>query len=254
MIVATEPDRGSLVLPLVASAAVGGLLLHRAWRSSRSSSTPRDTVIDGEGDGPEPSDGAAPRALDTDAALTAPRGRWVVPVPRWQGRAPVISDGWGSPRDGGRRQHRGVDLMFRRRSLRDQAVAFPPRAPHSKWHFLPPGTLVLAAADADVWSAGPSARGHVVVLSHGAPWATAYRHLARLFVGQTARGASRERVRAGQPIGVVGADPTDARGIAHLHFEIWYRGGAEAAIDPAPLLRGWEVVDAPPAPAGREVS
>ena len=35
------------------------------------------------------------------------------PVPRWNGRAAVISDGFGSPRPGGV-QHRGVDLMFAR--------------------------------------------------------------------------------------------------------------------------------------------
>jgi murein DD-endopeptidase MepM/ murein hydrolase activator NlpD len=45
---------------------------------------------------------------------------------------------------------------------------------------MPPGTLVLAASDGEVWSAGWTPRGYSVVLSHGAPWATYYTHLASL--------------------------------------------------------------------------
>ena len=168
-----------------------------------------------------------------------------MPVSRWQGRTPVVSDGWDSPRDGGRRRHRGVDMMFRRRTRDEFRTLFPPRAPHSTWHFMPPGTLVLAASDADVWSAGWTPHGYEVVLSHGAPWATCYRHLASLRVAETRRGASRERVRAGQPLGYVGVDPTDPNGIAHLHFEMWFGGGASAAVDPQPYLRRWPAVDAP---------
>src|SRR5712671_3844543 len=40
-------------------------------------------------------------------------GRWVWPVPRWNGRAAVISDGFNSPRPGLPR-HGGVDIMFER--------------------------------------------------------------------------------------------------------------------------------------------
>jgi len=103
-----------------------------------------------------------------------PPGRWVWPVPRWRGRAPVCSDGWGSPRRGDSRGtiHRGVDIMYRRRTLSELADVFPPRKPHSLWHFMPPGTLALAAADGEVWSARRTPRGHTVVISHGAPWAT----------------------------------------------------------------------------------
>lgn len=263
MIVAVDSSQRTFPLPLVAGAALtGGLLLRHAWRRA-----PQDPPVDREDDVVrDPPDGregdalalgadaSLPRATTTSADVTPPSGRWVFPIPRWQGRAPVISDGWGSPRDGGVRRHRGADLMYRRRTRRELELVFPPRAPHSRWHFMPAGTLALAAGDADVWFAGRTTRGHAIVLSHGAPWATFYTHLEHLYVRPTARGASRERVRAGQPIGLVGADPTDARAIAHLHFETWYRGGAEAAIDPAPLLRRWEVVDPPAPPTAREVS
>lgn len=247
-----EPDRSSFVIPALAGAAlVGGLLLRRARRHAAGAPHDAPGLFDREDDAPMPGIDAG---LPAVATTTLPTGRWIYPLPRWQGRAPVISDGWGSPRDGGLRRHRGADLMYRRRTRDELTVVFPPRAPHSAWHFLPPGTVALAAADADVWSAGEDARGHVVVLSHGAPWATCYRHLARLFLRETARGTARERVRAGQPIGIVGADPTDPRGIAHLHFEVWYRGGAEAAVNPAALLSACEVIDTPPMPAVKAVA
>ena len=110
---------------------------------------------------------------------------------------------------------------------------------------MPPGTLVLAASDGEVWSAGWTPRGYSVVVSHGAPWATYYTHMTSLRVGESKRGSSKERVRAGQPLGVVGADPKDARGIAHLHFEMWFGGGGFAATDPVPFLRTFAVLDPP---------
>lgn len=176
-----------------------------------------------------------------------PPGRWVWPVPRWRGRAPVVSDGYGSPRVGGNRGaiHRGADVMFRRRWRSELTDVYPAHAPHSRGHFMPPGTLALAASDGEIWSAGWTPRGYSVVLSHGAPWATYYTHLSALRVGETRRGRTRQRVVAGQPLGVIGADPKDANAIAHLHFEIWYGGNGLAAIDPHPYLRGWPVVDAP---------
>lgn len=232
MIVVREPEAPSMVLPLVAgAAAVGGFLYLRQQR------------------GAGPRRQRSRRDLNLAAPLPAPPGRWVWPLPRWQGRAPVISDGWGSPRAtetrGAGGAHQGVDLMYRRRSLRELVDVFPPRAPHSLWHFLPPGTVVLAAADGEVWSAGDTPRGASVVLSHGTPWASYYTHLALLYVAPSRRGSSKQRVRAGQPLGLVGADPTDARGIAHLHFEIWLGGDGSAAVDPAPLLSGFAVLDSP---------
>ncbi len=232
MIAVRETTAPSIVVPLVAgAAAVGGLIY---LRHQRQGDVRRELHRSGH---------------DVTTALSLPPGRWVWPLPRWQGRAPVISDGWGSPRETETRgtggAHRGVDLMYRRRSLRELTDVFPPAAPHSLWHFMPPGTLVLAAADGEVWSAGDTPRGQSIVLSHGAPWATYYTHMLLLHVAPSRRGSSTQRVRAGQPLGVVGADAKDKHGIGHLHFEIWFGGNGAAAIDPAPLLTRFAVLDGP---------
>src|SRR5262249_45168701 len=91
-------------------------------------------------------------------------------------------------------------------------------------------------------------RGFAVVIDHGAlGFATYYAHLSRLLVTPTQQGRSGQRVYAGQPIGVVGADPTDPWGAPHLHFELW-KGGPGDAIDPAPVLRWWECLAVPSTP------
>lgn len=244
MIVDRELQRGSsstLLPAMVGAAAVGGFLW---WRHRK-----RERVLDdGFRDDDVPT--VAPAADGTPPPM--PPGRWVFPVPRWQGRAPEVSDRWGSVRIGGKRGgvHRGADIMFRRRHRGELADIFPPRTKaqpsgHTSNYFMPPGTLVLAAADGEIWSAGWTPTGYSVVLSHGAPWATYYTHMASLRVSETRRGASKERVRAGQPLGVVGASPKDARGVAHLHFEIWHGGNGNAAIDPMPYLRRATFVDGP---------
>lgn len=227
MIVASQQTAPSLLVPFAmgTAAAVGAALYLRSRRQGKQEHVQ-----------------AAP-----PAPPPPPPGRWVYPLPRWRGRAPVVSDGWGSPRRPSARgsTHMGVDIMYRRRALRELVEEFPPRKPHSLWHFMPPGTLVLAASDADVWSAGWTARGYSVVLSHGAPWSTYYTHMSSLRIGETKRGASKERVRAGQPLGVVGADPTDPNGIEHLHYEMRHDGGGEAAVDPLLYLRNFVVIDSP---------
>ncbi len=232
----------SVVVPmLVGGVTVGGLLW---WRHRQRERAPDDDVL------ADP----LPMVLPSGASGSppVPPGRWIFPMPRWQGRDPEVSDGWGSLRIGGNRGglHRGADIMFRRRHRGELLDVFPPRtaetrSPHTRNYFMPPGTLVLAASDGEVWSAGWTPTGYSVVLSHGAPWATYYTHMASLRVGETRRGASKERVRAGQPLGVVGASPKDSRGVAHLHFETWFGGNGTAAIDPAPLLRRATIVNAP---------
>lgn len=93
------------------------------------------------------------------------------------------------------------------------------------------GAPIVAARDGTVWSVGETERGHSVVLDHGPPWATFYQHLKTVAVekGQT--------VKAGDVIGTMGHDPTDAQLITHLHFATWYKGAGNAAsVDPAPML------------------
>ncbi|MBP8806716.1 MAG: M23 family metallopeptidase [Kofleriaceae bacterium] len=182
--------------------------------------------------------GAAPAAMP---AATAPDrwAGWVWPLPSWQGYAPRVSDGFGSPRDNGTRRHLGADVMYRRRTAGDQAATFPPRRPYSRWHFVPPGTPAMAMGPGVVVRAERTPRGGTVLVRHASPnVVTYYTHLGELFVrvGQV--------VRAGQAIGVVSSDPSGPE-IDHLHVEIWPGGDRKRAIDPEPILRRLPVVGAP---------
>lgn len=166
-------------------------------------------------------------------------GRWGWPVPRYEGRAPVISDGFGSARPPGK--HMGVDLMFARIS----SDRFPIGPNGSKAYVMPDAWMAVAASDGVLWSAGHTPRGFCVVLDHGNV-ATFYQHLDTLFVPETkppAKGAPKEsriRVKASQPLGVIGGDPLDPSRLKHLHFELWL-GGPTSAVDPAPLMKSWQV-------------
>jgi murein DD-endopeptidase MepM/ murein hydrolase activator NlpD len=176
------------------------------------------------------------------ADATAPLpGRWVWPVPIWNGRKPVVSSGWGSVRDNGTRLHKGADIMFHRVAGDPFAVG---SANGSKSYVMPDGLVAVAASDGIVWSARMTSRGFAVVVDHGAPSkvATFYQHLSSLLVTPTERARAEQRVMAGKPLGIIGGDPTDGtQKLKHLHFEIW-RGGPSAAVDPMPLLRGWQVL------------
>ena len=181
------------------------------------------------------------RPLATPRALP---GTWVWPVAAWKGRAPVVSDGFASPR-AGRIRHGGVDVMF----ARLPADTFPVGSPSGSRRFVMPDNVpVVAASDGVVWSAMPTPRGFAVVIDHGPRKVkTFYTHLTQLAVPLTARGMGRHVVKAGDVIGIVGADPMDPEGVRHLHFEIWL-DGPSGAIDPAPLLRSWPVANDPRAP------
>jgi hypothetical protein len=160
-------------------------------------------------------------------------------VPRWEGRAPVISDGFGSPRQPGK--HMGVDLMFGRIST----DPFPIGPNGSKGFVMPDAWMAVAAGDGVLWAAGHTPRGFAVVLDHGRV-ATFYQHLDALFVPETnapAKGTPRDKlipIKAGQPLGVIGGDPLDLGRLKHLHFEVWPSGPA-SAIDPQPLMKTWQV-------------
>ncbi|MEP6990416.1 MAG: peptidoglycan DD-metalloendopeptidase family protein, partial [bacterium] len=140
-------------------------------------------------------------------------GRWVWPVPRWNGRAPVISDGLGTPRPGGI-LHGGVDIMFTRLASDPYKSGTPNGSPH---HVMPDGLVALAASDGRVWSAGPTPRGLAIRIDHSPRKVTTfYTHLEKLLVTPCKPGASQERVVAGQPIGLIGFDPLDAAHLKHL--------------------------------------
>lgn len=156
-------------------------------------------------------------------------------------------------------KHPGTDIMLSRRAdngvlisgfnagqlaadgiTRD--VTFSGRA------FAPKGTPILAARDATVWSVTPTVNGIFVVLDHGKPWATMYGHLQTTTLQQTNRAASKQTVRAGDEIGTMGAglntDPkkglVDGEHLRHLHFEAWYKGDRNAAVDPVKAMATWQ--------------
>jgi hypothetical protein len=168
-------------------------------------------------------------------------GRWVWPVHAWSGRSPVISDGFNSPRAGYPR-HGGLDIMFKRLPS-DPFKAGTPNG--SKLFVMPDDIAVLAASDGVVWSAMPSGHGNAVVISHpSAKVATFYTHLDKLLVKPTARGESKQQVRAGDVIGTVGFSPLDPQKIKHLHFELWLGGPADQ-VDPTNVIRSWPVLPDP---------
>lgn len=145
-------------------------------------------------------------------------------MPRRAGMRPRISQEYR----GSGRVHHGVDVMYR---------------PDGGAWAVPEGTPALAAGPGRVVRVDTTARGVGVVVQHAptvAPsrslW-TYYQHLTEAHVSVG------EAVRAGQVVGIVGADPTDPQGLRHLHFEVW-SGGWTDSIDPAPLMSGWGVVDA----------
>ena len=167
-------------------------------------------------------------------------GRWGWPVPRWQGRAPVISDGYGSPRPG--MTHDGVDIMFGRIA----SDAYPTGGTNGSQQFVMPDSWpAVAAADGVLWSAGPTLRGYAVVIDHGTV-ATFYQHLSTLIVPESkapALGTPRAKmipIKAGQPLGVIGGDPSNPPHLKHLHFELW-PAGPTSATDPQPYMRTWQI-------------
>jgi len=120
--------------------------------------------------------------------------------------ARAVGSRFGDPRDGGSRDHQGVDI------------------------FAPRGTPVLAAADGWVTGATENRLGGKVVWvwNPASGEALYYAHLDRQEVSPGAR------VRAGDVIGRVG-NTGNARGTPpHLHFGIYEPG--QGAVDPLPFI------------------
>lgn len=160
---------------------------------------------------------------------------WVWPIPEiqpptWSGPGvammPIISQEFRSTRANA---HYGLDLMYRNQS--------PPPV-----FTAPQGVPVLAARAGTLWSITKTARGWAVVLDHGPPFATFYQHLES--IAPALEDAKRgELVHAGQPLGVMGSDPTDGGHVRHLHFAVWYKGfGDTASVDPSKAMASWRRV------------
>jgi murein DD-endopeptidase MepM/ murein hydrolase activator NlpD len=215
------------------------------WTRGRSDGQ-RDSEADtGSPSTPDASDrpstqGAAPAAGTSGTPMEPLPGRWVWPMGVWQDRKPEISDGYSSKRrlpSGQSVTHGGVDIMYRRRP------SDPWRAGTSNgtrdW-VMPDHRAAIAASDGVVWSAAKTARGWAVVIDHSPrKLATYYTHMSSLLV------RAKQQVRAGTPLGIIGADPLDAQNIMHLHLEIW-RGGAADRFDPQKLIETtWEYLPDP---------
>lgn len=217
-----EDERGWPALVGIAGVAGGGVLLWSLLRKR----PPRAL---------EPRELEVERARDAPSDLRPATRGWQWPVPMWRDYSPQVSDGWGSKRtalDGTPLVHRGVDLMYPRKSLDDLAAAFPRgSAGGSKWYFMPAGISVLAARTGRVVFAKRGPRGHAVTIRHADGWTTFYQHLAslRVTVG--------ESLAAGDVLGELGGDPTQKLALRHLHFEL--RDPHRRAIDPKPHLLTW---------------
>ncbi len=165
---------------------------------------------------------------------------WVWPVPDLRHPDGSISKAVVSQEYRGSADHNphfGVDVMFR-----DE---HPPPT-----FTAPEGTPIVSARDGSLWAVDRTARGWYVVVDHGPPWATYYQHLATIdptiasgLQGRNVPTGSGKRplpIRAGQQLGTMGSDPTDAGHVRHLHFAVWHQGaGNKSSIDPAPDMGNW---------------
>ena len=180
----------------------------------------------------------------TAAPVTDPAAfvGWVVPVPTIADRPVVVSNPFHADNDA--HQHLGVDLMFRRRDARDLIATYAPKTPNGTvMFFMPDGISALAASAGTVSFADMTGMGNSVIVQHPNGWATYYTHLSSLAVK---RG---DLVRAGQPLGTIGASPLDDEHLKHLHFELWSGGKRSGAVDPEGVLATWTRVTLPWSPS-----
>jgi murein DD-endopeptidase MepM/ murein hydrolase activator NlpD len=121
-----------------------------------------------------------------------------------------IGQGWGAPRDGGRRRHEGIDLL---------APAGTPLVAVTSGHISRLSNLDRGRGGISLWLR--DRRGTAFFYAHN------QLNLVRL--GQ--------HVRAGQIIARVGASGNARGGPPHLHFQIHPSGGRPVSPDAA--VRRW---------------
>jgi murein DD-endopeptidase MepM/ murein hydrolase activator NlpD len=133
------------------------------------------------------------------------------PVEGFDSRA--VASHFGAPRDGGVRDHHGIDV------------------------FAPRGTPVLSAADGWVSGVQTTPRGGRVVWVWSAGRSLYYAHLDEQLVSLG------QRVRAGDRLGTVGNTGNAQGAPPHLHFGIYARG--EGPLDPLPFVHEPRTVPPP---------
>jgi murein DD-endopeptidase MepM/ murein hydrolase activator NlpD len=121
-----------------------------------------------------------------------------------------IGQGWGAPRDGGRRRHQGIDLLA------------------------PAGTPLVAVASGHISRLSNQDRGLGGISlwlrdARGTAYYYAHNQHNRVHLGQ--------QVRQGQVIARVGATGNAKGGPAHLHFQIHPGGGRP--VSPDAVVRRW---------------
>jgi peptidoglycan LD-endopeptidase LytH len=136
----------------------------------------------------------------------SPGGGGVCPV-----RGPVrIGQGWGAPRDGGRRRHQGIDLLA------------------------PAGTPLVAVASGRISRVSNADRGRGGISlwlrdRRGTAYYYAHNQHNLVRLGQ--------QVRQGQVIARVGATGNAQGGPPHVHFQIHPGGGPP--VSPDAMVRRW---------------
>jgi murein DD-endopeptidase MepM/ murein hydrolase activator NlpD len=151
------------------------------------------------------------RLREIDPARVLPQG----PRPPTGGVCPVkgpvrIGQGWGAPRDGGRRRHQGIDLLA------------------------PAGTPLVAVTSGTITRLSNQDRGRGGISlwlrdARGTAYYYAHNHHNLVHLGQ--------QVKAGQVLGRVGATGNAKGGPPHLHFQIHLGGGRP--VSPDAMVRRW---------------
>lgn len=162
---------------------------------------------------------------------------WPVPLFTVDGREPVVSSGFGSPRGHGR--HAGGDIMYRRK--KGEEWPYEDGKMHSRnpnYHFfMPAGQIAIAAGPGKIWRAARGPGGLHIIIDHGnvgtvGGVTTYYQHLVN-YVTDWKKG---DVVASGTLLGEIGDNPSKDGDPRHLHFEIRF---PVKARDPEPYLAHW---------------
>lgn len=177
--------------------------------------------------------------LEIDKLLPAPGPAPDVAIKFLSNPLPTLADSrraviTSSYRPADRPDHNGCDMFyaFRAGDKPDFTTDGGAAAGHDgkpKW-VVPFGTHAIAAAGGKVQMAGNSNTGYRVWIDHGNGLRTGYFHLMSLVVSVG------QLITVGQPVGLVGHNPSPAADARHLHFEL-SPVDRYAPIDPEPYLK-----------------